>query len=136
MLHSGGWWLTAGCLALGNIAWVVSRLKRIAERARLAEDLRAKIIGQLAHGDPLEGILALLIRSLEESFSGIRCTITLAGPVYSSEDCPLEEHPGTVFPIVDSSGSRIGVLTVQPTGAKLTREEAKAVDGVRHLAAI
>jgi diguanylate cyclase (GGDEF)-like protein len=137
MSHSGLFWLTAVCLALGGIAWFVLCFKRKAERAGVAaEALRAKIIGQLERGEPLEAMLALLTKSLEESCSSLRCTITLTGPVYASEDYPIEEKPGAIFPIVDTSGSRVGVLTVQSPSAKLTREEAKAVDGVRDLAAI
>jgi diguanylate cyclase (GGDEF)-like protein len=138
MLHSGRWWLTAACLALGGIAWVVFRFKRIAAKrlAVAAEARRAKIIGQLERGEPLEAMLAVLTKSLEESCSGLRCTITLAGPVYSSEDYPIEEKPGAIFPIVDTSGSRVGELTVQSPTGTLTRDESKAVDGIRDLAAI
>jgi diguanylate cyclase (GGDEF)-like protein len=137
MFLSGRWWLTAACLAIGGICWVSFLLHRAAKRARIAaEARRAEIIGQLARGESLEGMLALLTRSLEESCGRIRCTITLAGPVYSPEDYSIEENPGAIFPIVDSSGSRIGVLKVQPPSAKLTRQETRAVDGIRHLAAI
>jgi len=136
IVPSGRSWLIIACLVLGGIAWVVSRLRGNSNRARAAEVFRAKVIGQLARGEPLEEVLALLTRHLEESCRRIRCTINLAGPVFSAADYPVEETPGTIFPIVDSSGSRIGVLTVQPPVAKLTREENKAIDAVRNLAAI
>jgi diguanylate cyclase (GGDEF)-like protein len=136
MFQTTRWWLMAMCVVLGGIAWFIFLVKKSARRARVAEELRLNIIGQLARGEPLERILALLTRGLAESFSRIRCIITLAGPVYSSEDYTIGEDLGTSFPIVDTRGSRLGALTVYPAMAKLTRQETKAVDDIRHLAAI
>jgi diguanylate cyclase (GGDEF)-like protein len=136
MFQNTRWWLMAIFVVLGGIAWFIFHVKRSAKRAGVAEERRLKIIGQLARGEPLESILALLTRGLEEAFSRIRCSITLAGPVYSPEDYTTGEDLGTNFPIVDTRGSRLGTLTVYPAMAKLTHRETKAVDDMRHLAAI
>jgi diguanylate cyclase (GGDEF)-like protein len=137
MFFSNGWWLIPACLVPGGvIVWVRRHFNRIAERTRVAEERRQEIVGQLARGEPLEAILALLTRSLEESFSRVRCRFTLAGPVYSPQAFPSEKTCGTVFPVVDTKGSFLGELKIDPAVDELTREEIQAVEEIRRLAAM
>jgi diguanylate cyclase (GGDEF)-like protein len=134
---SNRWWLIPVCLVLGGvIAWISRYLSRNAARTLAAEERREKIVSQLARGEPIQSVVALLARSLEESFSRIQCRIHLAGPVYSLETLPGEKNRGSMFPIVDTKGSLLGTLTVHPAIAELTREENEAVNEVRLLAAM
>jgi diguanylate cyclase (GGDEF)-like protein len=131
------WWLIPLCLLFGGImVWIKRRFNRNAERTRVVEERREKLVGQLARGEPLESIVTSLTRSLEESFGRIQCRFDLAGPLYSSETSPTEARCGTTFPIVDTKGSLLGTLTIHPAIAELTPEEHQAVDEIRRLAAM
>jgi diguanylate cyclase (GGDEF)-like protein len=136
MFHNGPVWLAAVCLAAGGIVWFVLRKKRAERAGAAAEARRAQIVGQLERGEPLGPMLAMLSKSLEGSCSRLSCNITLTGPVYSPEDYSVKEKAGSVFPIVDTSGSRVGLLTVRSPTETLTSEESRAVEDIRNLAAI